>query len=566
MKYNKTIIVLALLLTFINANAQFSTNEEPVSFTRKKELPANFRSMVPIVTMPQLDMEKIAKEDEEDEGYDMPFRFGYSHLVNYDLNNCGKWFELSNGDRLWQLNIICPNALSINLCYDKFWLPDGGKFFVYSKDRKHTLGAFTSKNNKGSRDDTRGFATELVFSDDIILEYYQPKEVVSDAIISIEHVVHGYRNIRLEEPGYGTSDLCMVNVNCEEGQNWQYEKRAVARVLYCSTASSGSLITTTSLNGEPYFLTANHCITGKGKDAIHDPNYDQAVFYWDYETPGCINPIIEPTNYITTSGATVIANYGIPDFALLRLTEDPLSLDDFEPYYLGWDWSGQSGLPGVCIHHPRGDVKKISTVLNQPDSITYVTPDKVYWNVYWKQTENGHGVVNHGSSGSPLLNGAHKVIGQLRASETENCNYSRKTYYGRFSVSWIGNGISTDSIHRRLDCWLDSLNTGANIMEGLLIVRSANTISTDQQLYGNIRITSTGQLSVQSNFELMGNSRLIVENGGILIVNAGTLSNVDLDIKPGATIQIINGGIIETRYGFEAPIGANVEIIDGQIQ
>lgn len=63
----------------------------------------------------------------------------------------------------------------------------------------------------------------------------------------------------------------------------------------------------------------------------------------------------------------------------------------------------------------------------------------------------------------------------------------------------------------------------------------------------------------------MGNSRVIVESGGTLIISGGTLSNVDLVLKPGATLRIINGGIIETRSGFETPVGVVVYIDDGQI-
>ena len=81
----------------------------------------------------------------------------------------------------------------------------------------------------------------------------------------------------------------------------------------------------------------------------------------------------------------------------------------------------------------------------------------------------------------------------------------------------------------------------------------------DQQLYSNIRITSTGQLTVLSDVELMGNSRVIVEAGVELIVDGGTLSNVELELKAGSSLQIINGGIIETRSGFEAPLGASFE-------
>ena len=101
-------------------------------------------------------------------------------------------------------------------------------------------------------------------------------------------------------------------------------------------------------------------------------------------------------------------------------------------------------------------------------------------------------------------------------------------------------------------------------MEGLLIIPTACTI-TNQQLYSNIRITSTGQLTVQSNIELMGNSRVIVEAGGKLVINGGTLSNADLILKSGASLRIINGGTIETRNGFEAPVAPLVDIEYGQI-
>lgn len=90
-------------------------------------------------------------------------------------------------------------------------------------------------------------------------------------------------------------------------------------------------------------------------------------------------------------------------------------------------------------------------------------------------------------------------------------------------------------------------------------------MNTDQQIYCNIRITSTGQLTIQNDVELMGNSQVIVESGGKLIISGGTLSNVDLVLKSGATLQIINNGILETRNGFEAPIGAIVDIQYGQI-
>ncbi len=563
-----TLLSVCLLGFSSHADAQLSTNEKPISFG----MPKNQLAELEPVIMPVLDMARITKEDEEDEEYDMPPRFGYPHKVNYDLTNSGTWKILPGGDKLWQLNIVCPGALSVNFCYDKFWLPEGGKLFIFSKDKKHSLGAFTSKNNKGSREELRGFATGLVYGSDVILEYYQPKEVTSDAIISIEYVVHGYRYINIEEGYYGSAGDCMVNVNCEEGANWQNEKKAVALILvhgyrYCT----GSLINTTDLSQKPYFLTANHCLSGWANyDGIHDavsaPDLDYYSFYWNYEVPGCINDSIEPTHY-STSGATILANNSFSDFALLRLAEDPGNISNYLPFYLGWDCSGESGNPGVCIHHPCGDVKKISTASIQPIS-TYWKSSLIdadsHWKVGWKQTLNGHGMTQGGSSGSPLLNALHRAIGQLHGSNCRDCNNPTGcSWYGKIDVSWTGN--DNDSICRRLNYWLDSLNVGVQTMEGLLVVRMASSMNSDQQLYSNIRITSSGLLTIQGDIELMGNSRVIVESGGQLIIDGGTMSNVDLDLKPGSTLRIVNDGIIETRDGFTAPIGAIVEIEYGQL-
>lgn len=569
MQYIRTIVLFVCLCVFSNVIAQISTNEKPVSFDMKSELTVISRSSTPVVTTPKLDMAKIAKEDKEDEEYDMPPRFGYSHIVNYDLNNSGTWYELPNGDKLWQLEVVCPSALSVNFCYDKFWIPEGGKFFVYSKDKKHTIGAFTSKNNKGNKENIRGFATGLVYGDDVMLEYYQPKEVTTDAIISIEYVVHGYRYIRIDAPGYGASGSCMVNINCEEGKDWQYEKRAVALILVNGNRlCTGSLINTTDLSQKPYFLTANHCIKD-GKDASGNPNLDWYTFWWDYEEPGCLYSGVNPTppQNRTTNGATIVANWKIPDFALFRLSEDPKNLAGYTPYYLGWDYYSQSGDSCVCIHHPKGDVKKISTSfspLTHADYPNYIH-EHWYWDVHWDQTINGHGVVCSGSSGSPLLNDIHRIIGHLCRADTIECNNNGSFLYGKFNVSWTGNNIDIDSIHKRLDCWLDSLNTEMLTIEGLLVIPSDSTINTNDKIYGNIIITSTGKLTVYSDIELQDNCQMIVEPGGQLLIDGGKLSNADLVLKPGAILEIKEGAILETRNGFEAPEGVKVIINKGKI-
>lgn len=193
-------------------------------------------------------------------------------------------------------------------------------------------------------------------------------------------------------------------------------------------------------------------------DAITNPNLDNWVFYWHFESPTCTNAI--PT-YHTTSGAIAVANNSSSDFALLNLTEDPADDCNITSYYLGWDRSGSPGTGGVGIHHPSGDVKKIATHNITPSNsncFNLIGKDEKFWKLKWKSTTNGYSVTEGGSSGSPLINNAHKVIGQLYGagpfcSNPDCSNPSNDVAnYGKFNVSWTGDGASDN--RRRLDHWL----------------------------------------------------------------------------------------------------------------
>jgi hypothetical protein len=508
---------IILLLSCCGIYGQISTQEEPISFSRRdiSALSVNERT---VKSFAALDMEKIEQEDREDEASGIPPRFGYKHKVDYNLDNSGEWITLPNGDRIWRLTISCSGALSINLLYDKFWLPEGAKFWIYSNDHKHSIGAFTSANNMGDRSVIQGFATGLVYGSQVTLEYYLPSEIKEVGIISIAYVVHGYRYIVIPESmqgrGYGQSDWCQVNVNCPEGQNWQREKNAIAMILvngfrYCS----GSLINTTANDLRPLFLTADHCLGGWAQSIKYDavthnsPNLTHWSFYWHYESPTCAN--IVPT-IRSTVGAKLIANNSISDFALLDLNganSDPRNRSDVIPYYLGWDRSGSAGTGGVGIHHPSGDIKKISTYTMTPQSTAnesnFVNANATHWRVVWAQTSASplrHGVTEGGSSGSPLINSNRRVIGQLH-SGTSYCDptvidgttYNRNSpdWYGKFSVSWTGSTTNTPAAdnRRRLNHWLaPGMSNPPQILNGIGIA--------DYSITGLTYFCSSGTYSI----------------------------------------------------------------------
>ena len=105
----------------------------------------------------------------------------------------------------------------------------------------------------------------------------------------------------------------------------------------------------------------------------------------------------------------------------------------------------------------------------------------------------------------------------------------------------------------------------ASMSEGTLYVSKPCSLTRNECIYGNIHITETGRLTITSNIESSGVCPFIVEAGGKLIIDGGRLSNAKLDLEPGATLRILNNGVIETRNGFTAPVGAKVEISHGKI-
>jgi hypothetical protein len=120
-----------IMLLFCSAiHGQISIDKMPVSSRKSvSAMQINNRTQK---FQPSLDMQKINEEDLEDEANGIPPRFGYRHRVNYNLENSGEWSALPDGGKIWRLIVACPGALSINLLYDKFWIPDGAELYIYN--------------------------------------------------------------------------------------------------------------------------------------------------------------------------------------------------------------------------------------------------------------------------------------------------------------------------------------------------------------------------------------------------------------------------------------------------
>jgi len=430
-----TFSIIIYLLIFANVNksfSQISIGGTPISFTKNINL-----NNIDKIFLQAPSISIVEKQDNFSKKNGQELRIGLSITAELSPKNSGTWTKLKDGSKIWQLEIISKGAKAIGLYYDKFSIPKGGKLYIYSEDKKQLKGAFTSINNNNKQE----FATELILGDKVIIEYNQPAYVNEDLDLFIGEISYIYKgisnfnkNINWTEP----SDDCEVNINCSPvGDNWQDEKRGVAKILIKNGSDyflcSGTLINNTSQDCTPYFLTAYHC-SGDASSSDHN----QWIFYFNYESNTCTTPTNEP-NSNTLTGCSVKTTSDISggtDLQLLQLNTIPPQ--SYNPYYNGWSREPSASPSGVGIHHPAGSIKKISTYSSSLQTGTYTgAASNVHWKVYWSSNDNGWGITEGGSSGSPLFNNNGLVVGTLTGGLASCSAQSDPDYYGK----WISTGI-----------------------------------------------------------------------------------------------------------------------------
>ncbi|MGV8113260.1 MAG: T9SS type A sorting domain-containing protein [Lentimicrobium sp.] len=434
-------------------------------------IPAGLKEMkhhtgLPVLKVNGPDVMELLREDENREPF-TPERMGVSIPVDLTMRNSGNWRRLDNGDRLWQLKIQASSAAGLGLYFRNFHLAPGASLYVYSEDGSHVIGAFTSGNNR--RDGF--FATEVVKGDCVIIEFLEPSGVIGNSDFTIEEILFVYRPVIFpgDRPELDDrSGSCQVNTACSEGDEWREQIKSVIRIQikngFVAYWCTGTIMNNTAADYSPYVLTADHCAKSPGGSYATAEDVSKWLFYFRYETVGCENASVEANKSLL--GARKIAssspldNNG-SDFYLVLLNENIPPA--YEPFYAGWDVAGSPSPSGVSIHHPSGDVKKISTYLNPLTNSQWGINPGTHFRVIWNATANGHGTTEGGSSGSPVFDNKGRVIGQLTGGESGCYNLSGPDYYGKMSFSWLSNG-SADSV--RLKPWLDPVNSGLSSING----------------------------------------------------------------------------------------------------
>ncbi len=464
----KYLLVLIVVLSFGSATLSAYGQVERGGIPRSFQFRLIQKSQTLSVEVAAPDMLSIQKEDNEDAMHEKSYRIGVEVPVSVSSAASGQWDDLPGGGRIWRITLICNGAQAVGLNYNEIRLPAGADIFVYSPDQKTVIGALTSTEIPQNQK----FTTRPLSGDAVVLEYYEPAGVKEQAVIDISGLVYIYRGFETqnnENVKTLSSGACEVNVNCDEGINWQKQKRGVVKILtkvgtkYFSC--TGSLLNNTAQDFKGLLLTAAHCSKDSNGGVASDSDYTQWVFYFNYEYTGCVPG---GTTNSTVVGAQKLAISETPsdigsDFLLMQsLKTIPAQ---YNAFYCGWDANNEISPSGVCIHHPDGDVKKISTYTTPLSTGTWGSTPNTHWLVNWSATPNGFGVTEPGSSGAPLFNKEGLLIGTLTGGDSRCDNTSGVDKFGRIPYSWISNGISANM---RLKPWLDP----GNILEadGILIM------------------------------------------------------------------------------------------------
>lgn len=345
------------------------------------------------------------------------------------------------------------------------------------------------------------------------VEVIMPKEQLDAFRININNVIHGFKENKLDLRVYGASGACNVDVNCPAGNGLELQRDAVAKIYSGSAEQcTGSLINNACEDLRPFFLTANHCLDGM------EANW---VFRFNYDSPNPVTPACrgsEPTTWITYNGAAVRASNAASDFALLELNQSIIGQPTLA--LAGWNRNDITPTGGFLIHHPNGDVKKISTIGGTPvisENGGIAGSGDTHIRTSWAL-----GTAEPGSSGAPLFDNNADIIGQIHSGNNIGCTNpsAELTWSGRFFISWTGGGTNTT----RLSNWLS--NGMNNPPTTINAIRSPTITGTSPVCISNSAFTLNNIIPGRTATWTVTPANLFATSSGAATSGAGTLATL----------------------------------------
>ncbi len=349
------------------------------------------------------------------------------------------WKATPDGGMAARFAVTSPGARALRVALRFNDVPAGAELRFLGAATPDTAVALVGADElKMLRREQPVYWTPVTEGESQIVEIYFPPGASTKTLrLSVSAISH------LIVSPYGKLDGAKASQSCERDvvcavQTAQFvnAKNAVARMLFqdncesgggqCSFLCTGTLLNDTDKTTQvPYFYSANHCISTQAAAST------LATFWFDERTT-CGSGTSSPIQ--VAGGADLLFNDPARDGLLLRLRNPPPS----GAFFLGWDsTTTTAGTPFTVIHHPAGDVKKVS--LGQITG--FQTPDNGpggnliavgYTSASTEGGSSGSGLLTTDASGNYLLRGG-LYGGAASCSNTGSLSNSGNfDYYSRF--------------------------------------------------------------------------------------------------------------------------------------
>lgn len=531
--YLSGLFIFVFIFIQNSLQAQISQGGMPLKVVVEKSV--SKKAWVVLPAVPEAAIEQAKVQNEQAKVGLKPFRFAHPFEVNYSPSNSGVWLMTDSGYNVWQLTIRSEGAYSLNVIFEDFKLPAGARLFLYNEKESSFLGAYTQVNNKkGGK-----FAVSPVRGDQLTIQYEVPEELGTPNSFTVRRVNHDFVGIVKSDrrPLGELAEDCNVDVNCNVGARFSDLKDAVCRIIVDGQEiCSGTLINNAEEDKKPYVISAAHCYDSWSLAQT-------TVFAFNYESPYCAPLDGDPVH--TISGAEMKAWAQDLDISLVEMSMVPPPA--FHPYYAGWDRSETLGDTVVSIHHPKGDIKKMSLSYTKPEISDFAkgyTPNGFLHIKHWDV-----GVTEIGSSGGGLFNTNDQLLGTLTGGAAY-CKEPYNDYYARFALAWDNYADSS----RQFKHWLDPLNSGKMSVPARRFYEGADlcaafTHLTDTDEHGLVKLTSGGVFKgywggtndvgitgFMEKFSILGNESLAGVSLGM-----GKISADNGSMNSRITVKVYNG-------------------------
>ncbi len=452
MKKQKLLSVIILFFFACALSAQVRMNQiEPYSKSYKNTNQFK-KSSVALLSENKIDSRVIAADKglffREHKGISPSEVAAIKVKANYNLKNSGTWEQLKEG-RLWRLKISASNASSLNFVFSEFYIPKGASLTIANEDKTQVMGPFTSANNR----ENKTFATHLIYTSDVVLEYFEPKSVKQKGKLTIGSIGYGITEEAKPKENFAKktgganftvpNDPCsypLENANCASANDIAEFRRAVCEILIDLPdhfgQGTGTLVNNAEEDCRPLVLTAGHNFP---PNASTNPDHLQnMVFRFNYLRTGCSGTTpVDVSEVIDYCGANFVANW-LPnshDLGVLEMQIVPTYKEYYAGWYNNWDWlnSFSATVDTKLLGHPENQAMKYYEgdlrAAGQFDPRIIIDLNYDHF-------------IQTGASGSPFINSNKEMQAVLSTSSHLGCvSFSRLTGFDLFTVwessNWI---------------------------------------------------------------------------------------------------------------------------------